>query len=161
MAHCDVTKKLSHAWAGINRSQTPGACLGHPGVRDKTILQLSYLHNGISYTGKTTSLYWIGALVIIRHDIDLVCLPIQFSNMVKYSWYSVLLQHTQILHDIAYSLTMTKVEHRLDSHSQYRPYTLLSQASYGMSIRSILEKIYHVIMGIMIGPHCAYTQSKI
>ena len=30
---------------------------------DKTILQPSYLHNGISYTGKTTSLYWIGALV--------------------------------------------------------------------------------------------------
>ena len=33
-AHCDVTKKLYHAQAGINRSQTPGACLGHPGVRN-------------------------------------------------------------------------------------------------------------------------------
>ena len=31
---------------------------------DKTILRPSYfIHNGISYTGKTTSLYWIGALV--------------------------------------------------------------------------------------------------
>ena len=30
---------------------------------DKTILRPSYLHNGISYTGKTTSLYWIGAQV--------------------------------------------------------------------------------------------------
>ena len=30
---------------------------------DKTILRLSYLHIGISYTGKTTSLYWIGVLV--------------------------------------------------------------------------------------------------
>ena len=29
---------------------------------DKTIWRPSYLHNGISYTGKTTSLYWIGAL---------------------------------------------------------------------------------------------------
>ena len=27
---------------------------------DKTILRPSYLHNGISYPGKTTSLYWIG-----------------------------------------------------------------------------------------------------
>ena len=27
--------------------------------RDKTISRPSYLHNGISYTGKTTSLYWI------------------------------------------------------------------------------------------------------
>ena len=32
---------------------------------DKTILRPSYLHNGISYTGKkTTSLYWIKAQVI-------------------------------------------------------------------------------------------------
>ena len=30
---------------------------------DKTILRPSYLPNGISYTGKITSLYWIGALV--------------------------------------------------------------------------------------------------
>ena len=30
---------------------------------DKTILRQSYLHNGISYTGKTTSLYWIGAQI--------------------------------------------------------------------------------------------------
>ena len=28
---------------------------------DKTILRLSYLHNGISYTSKMISLYWIGA----------------------------------------------------------------------------------------------------
>ena len=33
---------------------------------DKTILRPSYLHNGISYTGKTTSLYWIGALCIYQ-----------------------------------------------------------------------------------------------
>ena len=28
---------------------------------DKTVLRSSYLHNGISYTGKMTSLYWIRA----------------------------------------------------------------------------------------------------
>ena len=32
---------------------------------DKTILRPSSLHNRISYTGKTTSLYWIRALVSI------------------------------------------------------------------------------------------------
>ena len=32
--------------------------------RDKTILRPSYLHNGISYTGKMTSLYWIRAMVL-------------------------------------------------------------------------------------------------
>ena len=30
---------------------------------DKTVVRSSYLHNGISYTGKTTSLYWIRALI--------------------------------------------------------------------------------------------------
>ena len=30
---------------------------------DKTISRSSYLHNGISYTGNRTSLYWIGALL--------------------------------------------------------------------------------------------------
>ena len=29
---------------------------------DKTVVRSSYLHNGISYTGKMPSLYWIGAL---------------------------------------------------------------------------------------------------
>ena len=28
---------------------------------DKTVVRSSYLHNGISYTGKISSLYWIGA----------------------------------------------------------------------------------------------------
>ena len=32
---------------------------------DKTILRPSYLHNGISYTGKMASLYWIRALMSI------------------------------------------------------------------------------------------------
>ena len=30
---------------------------------DKTVVRSSYLHNGISYTGKMSYLYWIGALV--------------------------------------------------------------------------------------------------
>ena len=32
---------------------------------DKTVVRSSYLHNGISYTGKMSSLYWIGAQEII------------------------------------------------------------------------------------------------
>ena len=35
---------------------------------DKTVVRSSYLHNGISYTGKMTSLYWIRALVSIWHQ---------------------------------------------------------------------------------------------
>ena len=40
---------------------------------DKTIWRPSYLHNGISYSGKMTSLYWIRAqtvmLIYVRHRI--------------------------------------------------------------------------------------------
>ena len=40
---------------------------------DKTILRPSYLHNGISYTGKTTSLYWIRAQIIqLTHEWQLI-----------------------------------------------------------------------------------------
>ena len=37
---------------------------------DKTILRPSYLHNGISYTGKTTSLYWIGPCILLSTVIS-------------------------------------------------------------------------------------------
>ena len=33
---------------------------------DKTSLRPSYLHNGISYTGRTMSLYWTRALVLTK-----------------------------------------------------------------------------------------------
>ena len=32
---------------------------------DKTVVRSSYLHNGISYTGKMSSLYWIRALAVV------------------------------------------------------------------------------------------------
>ena len=31
---------------------------------DKMVVRSSYLHNGVSYTGKMSSLYWIGALTL-------------------------------------------------------------------------------------------------
>ena len=40
---------------------------------DKTILRPSYLHNGISYTGKTTSLYWIGVQLFINDFTRSTC----------------------------------------------------------------------------------------
>ena len=33
--------------------------------RDKTILRPSYLHSGIAYTGKMSSLHWIKALLVL------------------------------------------------------------------------------------------------
>ena len=37
---------------------------------DKSVVRSSYLHNGISYTGKMSSLYWIGALDAYRARIN-------------------------------------------------------------------------------------------
>ena len=45
---------------------------------DKTILRPSYLHNGIPYTGKMTSLYWIRALQGSTLQVLLLC-----TNFVK------------------------------------------------------------------------------
>ena len=33
---------------------------------DKTVVRSSYLHNGISYTGKMSSLYWIGVPITVQ-----------------------------------------------------------------------------------------------
>ena len=43
---------------------------------DKTVLRSSYLHNGISYAGKTASLYWIGALIsFVLTYYNVLCEP--------------------------------------------------------------------------------------
>ena len=39
-----------------------------PHCGDKTILRPSYFHNGISYTGEVTSLYWIRGLVLSENE---------------------------------------------------------------------------------------------
>ena len=44
---------------------------------DKTVVRSSYLHNGISYTGKMSSLYWIGALFVS------LLLPSYFLRVIK------------------------------------------------------------------------------
>ena len=47
---------------------------------DKTVVRSSYLHNGISYTGKISSLYWIGAL----HSISLEIFHLKFKFYIFY-----------------------------------------------------------------------------
>ena len=53
---------------------------------DKTILRLSYLHNGISYTGKMTSLHWIRALESLsQHWLQVIIISnITFWSMKMY-----------------------------------------------------------------------------
>ena len=53
---------LIHFWGWFN-IKMPSYQYKKSRWGDNTILWLSYLHNGISYTGKLTSLYWIMALL--------------------------------------------------------------------------------------------------
>ena len=53
---------------------------------DKTVVRSSYLHNGISYTGKVTSLYWIKALGATNLSlVSELCLDLETSRRV-YVW---------------------------------------------------------------------------
>ena len=55
---------------------------------DKTVVRSSYLHNGISYTGKMTSLYWFSPLVICMkpHWYFLGATKVQQYNDLSNAW---------------------------------------------------------------------------
>ena len=56
---------------------------------DKTVLRSSYLHNGISYSGKMTSLYWVSPLVpdtFIVWFVDFRCLCVSQLG----TWYNII-----------------------------------------------------------------------
>ena len=64
----NIQRKSPGAW--FNIKTTSYQCKkSHCG--DKTILRPSYLHNGIPYTGKMSSLYWIRAPRAISQEIPL------------------------------------------------------------------------------------------
>ena len=59
---------------------------------EKTVVRSSYLHSGISYTSKMTSLYWIGALSVcgesqLRHwGQDKMAAILQITYSLAFSW---------------------------------------------------------------------------
>ena len=56
---------------------------------DQTVLRLSYLHDGISFTGKMTSLYWIRALsfaTINSSPLDKMAIISQTTDSNAFSW---------------------------------------------------------------------------
>ena len=57
-------KKTSGPWFHINM---PSHQYRKSHCGDKTVIWSSYLHNGISYTGKMASLYWFSP-----HVLDLI-----------------------------------------------------------------------------------------
>ena len=53
---------------------------------DKTVVRLFYFHNGISYAGKMTSLYWIRALIISCVIHIPAVLARSFSGIMEIVW---------------------------------------------------------------------------
>ena len=66
---------------------------------DKTVIRSSYLHNGISYTGKVSSLYWVGAQSRLWRKLHLIC---QHINVKR----------GPIYHDFTHSTVLTAAEHK-------------------------------------------------
>ena len=60
---------------------------------DKAILRPSYFHNGISYTGNMSSLYWIKALVVMFPNMYIHCRLHSISEN-KYSHYNDVIMTT-------------------------------------------------------------------
>ena len=56
---------ITSSWRGWFNKKMPSYQYRKSHCGDKTILWPSYLHNGISYTGKTASVYWIRALIFV------------------------------------------------------------------------------------------------
>ena len=57
---------------------------------DKTVVRSSYLHDGISYTGKTASLYWIGAQgVVFTYRCCIISIWIPMINMRRLHEYLI------------------------------------------------------------------------
>ena len=74
---------------------------------DKTILRPSYLHNGISYTDKTTSLYWIRALV----PRDVIYHPRMWFHVWLLSiWIFVIRHHIEHGHGYITGFSITLLE---------------------------------------------------
>ena len=120
---------------------------------DKTILRPSYLHNGISYTGKMTSLYWIRAL-IFRHkpwhlrqvDWDFLdwCYVMQICNILHFKKrINIFLKFHEIIHvDIFYCVMSIPC---YKSHSMEPINTTKNDRHFAFSWMKMLEflSIFH------------------
>ena len=129
-----LNNNICKSWIKLKETRTPGPRFNikmtsyqyrksHCG--DKTILRPSYLHNGISYTGKTTSLYWIKALVIYW----IVCLSLASTESMSKTqrawscnqvvgrtfkwiimWFSIVSHGTLFTPHMRYCLVVAEVE---------------------------------------------------
>ena len=93
---------------------------------DKMVVRSSYLHNGFSYTGKMTSLYWIRALVV-----DLECktpLAVAPSSMVWPSYEGLYLDEN-VIFTLQYFLIDILLIPSVSYHGEYLSNTVGCRAN--------------------------------
>ena len=108
---------------------------------DKTILRPSYLHNGISYTGKMTSLYWFSPLTLISYYNSFMIWSKMYHCLLTYLKH-YFLNFVKIFHVFTYNINTVK------KCSQYfyrvnglvdpimaRIHTLIKQSRVSLSVK--------------------------
>ena len=70
---------------------------------DKTAVRSSYLHNGISYTGKMSSLYWIGALALCNFRPEAGILGTRLASLGIHTFSILLLLYITNSHNTHHS----------------------------------------------------------
>ena len=71
---------------------------------DKTVVRSSYLHNGISYTSKMASFYWISPQEVMMFDMTWYCqVMVQYNTILHVALYRLRFEHSWYfeLHSLA------------------------------------------------------------
>ena len=103
--------------------------------RDKTVVRLSYLHNGTSYTCKMTSLYWIRAHRSL--------------SQLRYSWPSynteIFLQTIECLYNIQFIIILHSV--LLKTVAEHKPDIRLTKDTPYLTLPGELWSVYWEDLG--------------
>ena len=75
---------------------------------DKTVVKSSYLHNGISYTGKMASFYWINPQSSTAHAQIQHCMRyVWFSLITTYFYMFMIASMTKLIYVFCYNVAYT------------------------------------------------------
>ena len=117
---------------------------------DETVVRSSYLHNGFSYTGKMTSLYWIRALVFLTVQwLQYFCSSWLTKHLLNQTEFSFFFTIDNVLVLSVYRSYISDEARLFDTILRnYRPYKKLSRpvlnvsatipVSFGISLIQIL-----------------------
>ena len=132
---------------------------------DKTILGPSYLHNGISYTGKMTSLYWFSPLTLISYYNSFMIWRKMYHCLLTYLK-QYFLNFVKIFYVFTYNINTVK------KCSQYfyrvnglvdpimaRIHTLIKQSRVSLSVK-VIHKEYSRFLNQFFPTPCLYHKLK-